>query len=83
MRDVNFNIDGTKFLSTSYDKAGIKLWDTETGQVHPPPPPPSPQLPVQTPRQPLQLHIARLDPVCPGVATEVSSTSVAKVRCAS
>jgi len=33
VRDINFNEDGRKFVSSSYDKAGIKLWDTETGQV--------------------------------------------------
>ncbi|KAK2716022.1 pre-mRNA-processing factor 17-like [Artemia franciscana] len=31
VRDVNFNNDGTQFLSTSFDRY-IKLWDTETGQ---------------------------------------------------
>ncbi|KAH3674409.1 hypothetical protein WICMUC_003246 [Wickerhamomyces mucosus] len=31
IRDINFNNDGTKFLSTSYDKF-VKVWDTETGQ---------------------------------------------------
>ncbi|KAJ3254728.1 pre-mRNA-processing factor 17 [Boothiomyces macroporosus] len=31
VRDVQFNNDGTKFLSASYDKF-VKLWDTETGQ---------------------------------------------------
>lgn len=33
MRDINFNNDGTKFMSSSYDKSGVKLWDTETGQI--------------------------------------------------
>ena len=32
VRDVCFNIDGTQFLSCSYDRY-IKLWDTETGQL--------------------------------------------------
>lgn len=32
MRDVNFNVDGTSFLSASYDKS-VKLWDTETGKI--------------------------------------------------
>lgn len=31
VKDVNFNPDGTSFLSTSYDKM-VKLWDTETGK---------------------------------------------------
>ncbi|KAG0370264.1 pre-mRNA-processing factor 17 [Mortierella sp. AD032] len=31
VRDVNFNNNGTEFLSASYDR-NIKLWDTETGQ---------------------------------------------------
>lgn len=30
VKDVNFNPDGTRFLSTAYDKM-VKLWDTETG----------------------------------------------------
>jgi pre-mRNA-processing factor 17 len=29
--DVNFNADGTRFLSASFDRM-IKLWDTETGK---------------------------------------------------
>jgi len=32
IKDVQFNNDGRKFLSTGYDKV-IKLWDTETGQA--------------------------------------------------
>lgn len=31
IKDVNFNNDGTQFLSASYDRQ-IKLWDTETGE---------------------------------------------------
>lgn len=31
VKDVTFNIDGTRFLSASYDRH-IKFWDTETGQ---------------------------------------------------
>ncbi|PIK50226.1 putative pre-mRNA-processing factor 17 [Apostichopus japonicus] len=31
VREVNFNNDGTKFLSCAYDRY-IKLWDTETGE---------------------------------------------------
>jgi len=31
VKDICFNIDGTKFLSSSYDR-WIKLWDTETGE---------------------------------------------------
>ena len=30
VRDVNFNNQGTRFLSASYDRY-LKLWDTETG----------------------------------------------------
>jgi len=32
IRDVNFNNEGDKFLSASYDRF-IKMWDTETGDV--------------------------------------------------
>ena len=32
VRDVQFNADGTKFLSCGYDKQ-IQLWDTETGDI--------------------------------------------------
>ena len=32
VRDVQFNNDGTKFLSCSFDRF-IRLWDTESGQV--------------------------------------------------
>jgi pre-mRNA-processing factor 17 len=32
VRDVQFNNDGTKFLSCSFDRF-IRLWNTETGQV--------------------------------------------------
>lgn len=35
VRDVNFNSDGTKFLSASFDRQ-MKLWDTETGTHLPP-----------------------------------------------
>lgn len=31
IKDVSFNNDGTRFLSTSYDH-WVKLWDTETGE---------------------------------------------------
>lgn len=31
IKDINFNPDGTQFLSASYDKM-VKLWDTETGK---------------------------------------------------
>ena len=30
VRDVNFNNDGSQFLSAGYDR-NMKLWDTETG----------------------------------------------------
>lgn len=32
IRNLNFNRDGTFFISTSYDR-WVKIWDTETGQV--------------------------------------------------
>lgn len=32
VKDVNFNNDGSRFLSAAYDRY-IKLWDTETGDV--------------------------------------------------
>lgn len=32
VRDIDFDINGTKFLSAGYDRY-IKLWDTETGEV--------------------------------------------------
>lgn len=32
IRDITFNNDGSKFLSSSYDKT-VKLWDTETGEI--------------------------------------------------
>jgi pre-mRNA-processing factor 17 len=32
VKDVDFNYDGTQFISCGYDKF-IKCWDTETGQV--------------------------------------------------
>lgn len=31
VRDINFDNDGKRFLSASYDRM-CKLWDTETGQ---------------------------------------------------
>lgn len=31
VKDINFNNDGTRFLSAGYDKF-VKLWDTETGE---------------------------------------------------
>jgi len=31
VRDVNFDNDGKRFLSASFDRM-CKLWDTETGQ---------------------------------------------------
>lgn len=32
VRDINFNSDGTEFLSVSFDQT-LKVWDTETGKV--------------------------------------------------
>ena len=32
VKDVNFNSDGTRFVSTSWDKK-VRLWDTETGKI--------------------------------------------------
>mmetsp|Transcript_13612 Transcript_13612/g.19388 ORF Transcript_13612/g.19388 Transcript_13612/m.19388 type:complete len:272 (+) Transcript_13612:743-1558(+) len=32
VRDIDFNYDGTRFVSISYDRY-VKLWDTETGQM--------------------------------------------------
>ena len=32
VRQANFNHDGTKFVTVSYDKQ-MHWWDTETGQV--------------------------------------------------
>ena len=32
IRDINFNQNGTKFLSASFDRL-IQIWDTETGKV--------------------------------------------------
>lgn len=32
VRDIDFNINGSKFISAGYDRY-IKLWDTETGEV--------------------------------------------------
>ena len=31
VKDICFNVDGTKFISSSYDKY-VKIWDTETGK---------------------------------------------------
>lgn len=32
VRDVQFNNDGTKFVSVSFDRY-LRLWDTESGKV--------------------------------------------------
>ena len=32
LKDIQFNNDGTRFISSSWDK-NLKLWDTETGKV--------------------------------------------------
>lgn len=32
VKDIDFNNDGTEFLSASFDRY-IKLWDTETGKI--------------------------------------------------